>query len=56
MAPHLEDLHFSCLGDGPDDLVLAVAVLAEAVDVVPVVRVPAEGEREALIHAATVGT
>lgn len=48
---YLEDLHLAGLGDGAHDLVAAVAVLAGAVDVVPVVRVAAESEREILVHA-----
>lgn len=47
----LKDLHLAGLRDGSDDLGLPEPVLPEAVDVVAVVAVPAESQREALVHA-----
>lgn len=53
-STHLEDLHFAGLGDGAHDLVAAVTVLAGAVDVVAMVGVPAEREREIFVHTASI--
>lgn len=47
---HLEYFHFSALRDGSHDFVFAEAVLPVTVDVVAMVAVAAERQREALIH------